>query len=59
MDSDNTIGVKTSESRKKITINIAVNPVLPPRSISVALSTFFPIKFVGNTKNGMIIINLN
>ena len=40
VNNDKTVGAKTSESRKKIPINIAVNPVLPPSSIPVALSTY-------------------
>lgn len=40
VNSDKTIGAKTSESKKKIPINIAVNQVLPPIPIPVALSTY-------------------
>lgn len=40
VNNDKTVGAKTSESRKKIPINIAVNPVLPPSPIPVALSTY-------------------
>ncbi len=40
VNSDKTVGAKTSESKKKIPINIAVNPVRPPSSIPVALSTY-------------------
>ena len=40
VNSDKMVGAKTSESRKKIPINIAVNPVLPPSPIPVALSTY-------------------
>lgn len=40
VNSDKTVGAKTSESRKKIPITMAVNPVLPPRPMPVALSTY-------------------
>ena len=40
VNSDKTVGAKTSESKKKMPMNIAVNPVLPPRPIPVALSTY-------------------
>ena len=35
-----TVGAKISASKKKIPVNTAVNPVLPPRPIPVALSTY-------------------
>ena len=40
VNSDKTVGAKTSESKKKMPMNMAVNPVLPPRPIPVALSTY-------------------
>ena len=36
----NTVGAKISETKNKIPVTIAVKPVLPPRPIPVALSTY-------------------
>ena len=39
VNNDNTIGAKNIDNRKNIPVTMAVNPVLPPRPIPVALST--------------------